>query len=278
MADRQRIRCHVITLEGRGRDNLASIRNVFPNTAVFPAIDARRFPDSVIKDLATPQTLNAIRAGRAATTDQIESRAAVGCFLSHRALWQECLETGEPIVVAEDDVLIRDPAALRALFDRIPRKAVFASLIHLPVPGFFFNDAGKNLNRFWKRVGRDFAGFQMYYITPAGAMAALRHSEVVSGHVDVLVAHVAMAEDRLLWVASRPAYNQHTLSQMLADNATSTLDHHVSLKKFLPESNFFFALVAAVLIGLGFLAARLIFSNRHVCDGRGNTGASTRPR
>jgi len=51
------------------------------------------------------------------------TRGMVGCFLSHRACWQRCVDDGKgPILVFEDDVILADnfTASLTAALDKLP--------------------------------------------------------------------------------------------------------------------------------------------------------------
>lgn len=46
------------------------------------------------------------------------TRGEVGCFASHYVLWQECIASGRPLLIMEDDFLV-DPDA-RGVIDRLP--------------------------------------------------------------------------------------------------------------------------------------------------------------
>lgn len=104
--------------------------------------DARRTPRAVVINLERHQTrLNAVRAelktaglkfermpavdGRQLSAEELHANVTaigrhlltpgmIGCFLSHRRCWRECVESGGPLIVFEDDALLA-PDFLRRL-------------------------------------------------------------------------------------------------------------------------------------------------------------------
>lgn len=62
----------------------------------FDAINGRTVSDEVLNDINIfAEDLNDYTPG------------AKGCALSHRALWKECIETNQPMIIAEDDTVFR---------------------------------------------------------------------------------------------------------------------------------------------------------------------------
>lgn len=53
---------------------------------------------------------------------QTYTTGALGCALSHRELWQQAVESGSPLTIAEDDAVFRGDflASSRALLQRLP--------------------------------------------------------------------------------------------------------------------------------------------------------------
>ena len=62
----------------------------------FDAIDGKNIPEEVLTDINI-------------FADDLKNYTpgAKGCALSHRALWKECVETNQPMVIAEDDTVFR---------------------------------------------------------------------------------------------------------------------------------------------------------------------------
>lgn len=99
----------------------------------------------------------------------------IGCWASHYLLWQRCLESGQPLVVLEDDISI-DP--------RLP--GMLADLRHLPDDvGYFRLHAADRPSEPWLRFGDSvlhrywrspLCAFG-YYLSPAAAERFLRHAD-----------------------------------------------------------------------------------------------------
>ena len=47
------------------------------------------------------------------------TKGEVGCFLSHWAIWKQCVEKNEPILVLEDDAIITDKFSYDELYQLI---------------------------------------------------------------------------------------------------------------------------------------------------------------
>ena len=107
------------------------------------------------------------------------SGGELGCFASHFLLWQRCVELNEPIVVMEDDIIIRDsfPEALKVALENISK---------LPYLRF----SGIHLKRRpYKKIGslgsfdlidhiKGPAGTQSYMISPQAAKVFIQHADV----------------------------------------------------------------------------------------------------
>ncbi|HET8598665.1 MAG TPA: glycosyltransferase family 25 protein [Castellaniella sp.] len=103
----------------------------------------------------------------------------LGCFASHYLLWQECAASGQPMVVVEDDAILRDnfPEAL-AQAPVLARSWPLVWLYEYDRPGLDprveVGRAGPfTLMRKLKRHSCSVA----YLLNPDGAAALLRHSE-----------------------------------------------------------------------------------------------------
>lgn len=105
------MQCHVINLQRR-QDRLQSFRAANPRLAFerFDAVDGAAYSREA-----------AIRDGLI-TADNDYTVATIGCAMSHVSLWRQCVASGRPVCIMEDDVLVRDDfaAAATALLAGLP--------------------------------------------------------------------------------------------------------------------------------------------------------------
>ncbi len=140
----------------------------------FPAVHGARQPDHPLFSHYDPAARERVKGrGNPLKPSQL------GCFASHYLLWQECVESGAPLIVVEDDAILRSNFGdFLALAPEIARR--------WPLVWLHGNDKGgrdpsvavdragpfvlhKKLKGHFRTVA--------YLITPAGAEALLRHCE-----------------------------------------------------------------------------------------------------
>lgn len=285
---RDQVECLVIALDGseQGDKSVAALGKWFPKTRLFQAVDAREFSDEDVKTLVTPDCFNAITSGKSVVKHIPTSKGAVGCALSHRAVWEHCVDTGMPVLVAEEDVdfLVGESAErVLSLFRNIPDDAVFASLVHHPYPSWFHEAdmKGKTVDENWVKLGSDFSGTQLYYLTPYAATALLKNHEPINMHVDVYIAHVGLMDDAK-WLASSPSTNPYSMVQAASDSLNeSTVGHHVNFAKLLPENqNVYIGFGVFVLLLLLALAvlSYIVINQRRSKERPGSTSPGRRRR
>lgn len=100
------------------------------------------------------------------------SPGQLGCFASHYRIWQECVESQEPVLVIEDDALI-DPERFNVFVDAIPNLPGDVECLRL-----FRNKAkaGKDIHPrhlagelYVKKFLKGHMSTTGYYLTPSGA-------------------------------------------------------------------------------------------------------------
>ena len=189
---------YVICLEKKRKDrcdlNFKSIRSLFPLAEWTNAVDG----STVRLDQDPRLSVHArhhVKEGIDLDASHIATKGSIGCYLSHVNLWKRIAASNRPAVVVEDDMYVNERMAktLKAIGNRIPRKADFVGLIHLPWP-FSQAKRTKYNDHFYRIDTRYFAGLQMYYLSPRGAKALLRYAFPVMSHPDVLVSYVASTE------------------------------------------------------------------------------------
>lgn len=210
-----------------------NLHDVFPHnlTGVFPAVDASLL--SLKDDRISPFARFHIEKTLDSDFMHTSKLSAVGCSLSHIALWEKSIELNEPIIVIEDDVRL-NTNFMHTAIDTIPRDADFASIVYLPFADRSCCDRG------WcsiqPRIG--FGGTQMYYVTPRGASILLEQALPVVSQIDVYIGYVANTRDDFKAVFYEKEY--FTKFTFFREYHASTIGHNIEIKKFLPENNWFY--------------------------------------
>jgi len=238
MVNTENIQTFVICLGKKAAErcdvNMKSIIRVFPKAKETVAVDA-----SNIK-LSSPQISYYARYH---IENNIESdfmhlgkKGAVGCSLSHIRLWKKCVELNEPIIIIEDDVnLDKKGGRVQKALSQIPEDCDFASIMYIPI-----HTQSKKCTGQWCEIGVNFAGLQLYYITPRGASILLRDALPVVVHVDQYVAYVAdvLPEFKALYWGK----NIYSFFDFYTDHKNTTLhaENWVNIRKILPHNNTFY--------------------------------------
>jgi len=107
------------------------------------------------------------------------SGGELGCFASHFLLWQRCVELNEPIVVMEDDIIIRDsfPEAVKVASENISKLPYLRfSGIHLKRRPYKKIDRLGSFDLVDHIKGP--AGTQCYVLSPLAAKAFIQSADV----------------------------------------------------------------------------------------------------
>jgi glycosyl transferase family 25 len=133
-------------------------------------------------------------------TGRKASPGEIACFGSHAALWRKAVETGQPLIVLEDDVEILPtfPSAL-AEANRLIKTYGFLRLVP--------NGPSRRVRMTEMETAGQFSvmwytrypfGSMGYAISPEAAAAFLAHSSVVAGPPDLFI--------KRFWEHGRPLY------------------------------------------------------------------------
>tara|TARA_B110000858_G_scaffold184026_1_gene224884 strand:+ start:247 stop:1035 length:789 start_codon:yes stop_codon:yes gene_type:complete len=217
-----------------------NLHEVFPHnlTNVFPAVDASLL--SLKDDRISPFARYHIK--QSLDTDFIHTSklSAVGCSLSHIALWEQAVAFDMPIIVLEDDVQL-DKTFMQTAIDAIPADADFASIVYLP-----FADRSSCSEEWCNIQPRSgFGGTQMYYITPRGASILLEQALPIVSQIDVYIGYVANTRADFKAIFYEKEY--FTQYQFWSEYSASTIGHNIEIKKFLPENNWFYLAWVALI-------------------------------
>ena len=231
-------------------------KKIFPKLERMSAVDAKNL-DLETAEYINPISKEHIRNKVETAHDHITGMGQVGCYLSHVNMWKKCLEHNKPIIVVEDDVSKfneNQVLELTKAYQSIPENADFASLLYINT----LTTSGKDKKGDWGKIQpREFRGTQLYYITPKAASILLKYAFPISAQVDGYMSYILPYYDLNSYVWDRNFWN---LSQALP---SSTLEHALTFKKFLPESNLFYIVVIICVVIL--LVLSIIGFTRNPC-------------
>lgn len=233
-------------------EHFPNVQDVFPHnrTAKFPAVDAS------LLDISTDKRVSPFARYHISNSLDIDfmhtgKASAVGCSLSHIALWEKAVELNEPIIVLEDDVRM-DKDFMHTAISRIPAGVDHAAIVYLP-----FADRS-DCGTYWCKVHarQGFSGTQMYYITPRGASILLEQALPIVSQIDIYIGYVANTRKDFVSVF----YKQEFFStyEFWNEFSSSTIKHDIEIKKFMPESNWFYVLSTVLFISCIFGSIRSI--------------------
>lgn len=162
-----------------------------------PAVNGWKLTDSEIAALTRtpPGTID-----DAPTSHLTLTRPAIGCFLSHLAVWRWLIGSGLPrALILEDDAAPAahyDPTRFRDAVEAIPEEAGLVFLGRIIMGGLADRPDGTLLARLYY-----FNGTFAYLITPGACRTLIRNLFPLAAHIDHQISKVLIAERRTF-----PAY------------------------------------------------------------------------
>ncbi len=223
-------------------EHFPQVQHVFPNnlTSIFPAVDASLINISS-DNRVSPFARYHIEHDLDTDFMHTGKASAVGCSLSHIALWEKAVKLNQPIIVLEDDVRM-DKDFMQTAISRIPEDVDHAAIVYLP-----FADRSQ-CGEFWcnvqPRIG--FGGTQMYYISPRGASILLEQALPIVSQIDVYIGYVANTRNDFKSVFYKMEH--FTTYEFWTEFSSSTIGHNLEIKKFLPENNGFYVISTVLFI------------------------------
>ena len=135
---------------------------------------------------------------------QIPNREALGCLLSHAALWKKITNQQAPAFIFEEDIMVADSTS-------VEMHELFVDMKSSPYEILMLDPGHLNTEGAWNHVGETAAncsrqciwfGTRAYLLTVKGAEVLLKHLEPISVQVDAyinLIATFHPAEFRMYW-------------------------------------------------------------------------------
>ena len=159
-----------------------------------PAVEGARLPDSQIAALLGSPVNGIDEAPRSHLS---LTRPAIGCFLSHLAIWQWALTLNLPrVLVLEDDAAPAthySSARLGSVVASIPQETGLVFLGRMIMGGLADRPEGSDLARLYY-----FNGTFAYLITPGACRSLLRHLFPLRSHIDHQISKVLIEQRRVL--------------------------------------------------------------------------------
>jgi glycosyl transferase, family 25 len=128
---------------------------------------------------------------------RLPSAGEIGCFASHRAVWEYCIRINEPLIILEDDVRLLDnfPAAVTAVSEFIEGCGFIRLQSLRNEPRNLVANSGSFKLYYCKKYPLGAAG---YAISPAAARKLLASSTTLSAPADKYIKSV--------WEHDQPLY------------------------------------------------------------------------
>ena len=178
------------------------IAKKIPNLQRFPGVEGRSIDldtDTRVSTVCRYNIKNKTRRGH----EMIESIGAVGCALSHIALWEKLVKSDQQVfLIIEDDIVAsaEEWEKVRYLFAKYPQLAdsttwdiwsigmleCFEILDKRPIDQYKIEDV-------WKTCAQ-FVGLQAYFITRRGAAALLKDVFPIQLHIDWYITYYAQVK------------------------------------------------------------------------------------
>ena len=157
-----------------------------------PAVEGARLPDRQIAALLKSPADGIDEAPRSHLT---LTRPAIGCFLSHLAIWRWVLVRNLPrVLVLEDDAAPaahHSAAGFRRIMASIPKEIGLVFLGRMIMGGLADRPEGSTLARIYY-----FNGTFAYLITPVACQSLLQHLLPLHSHIDHQISEILIEQRR----------------------------------------------------------------------------------
>lgn len=235
--------CHVICMKRPTAEKMRMWKGCFNDVKPFDAVVGNSIP---LTDLHPITKMHIQSKYGQESFFSVPSMGAVGCYMSHVALWKLCVELDQAIAVMEEDVELgsKETLAIHACLKQVPPDASFLSLMYQS-----YEDA-EPYDATWDRMrGPYHGGTQLYVMFPKGAKLLLKNALPCLTQVDAWIGITCFHHPKEMraYVLRQRLY---TRIMMFKDNLNSSIQTHFAVKKFLPVNNAFYVSAVLVLLGL----------------------------
>jgi len=205
MIDITNIKSYVINLENYKERYIVSLEklNKFNiNPERFNAIDINKLDNNYIKKVTYPSVQYTIKNGRY-SHNNIGSKGAIGCYLSHVQLWQILLESNNDMfLIFEDDVKINKSIEEINNFINLINNTYSWDLILLGYNFFNLNNTDYKLTSIKH-------GTHAYIINKAGAKKLLNNAFPIVDQIDSYISFMGIERDVNIYLPKTPLFIQN---------------------------------------------------------------------
>lgn len=174
-----------------------NLNKIFPdNFNRFSAVDKNSLTKDYIRSILDPRTYYYMELNnhKRLVNEDINSLGHIGCFLSHRKLWEMLINDNNTdyYIIFEDDVVIKDD--FKRLLDELLSKYQF-DFVSLGYTSRRNNDEKFNEDLYYIR--NPFFGTQAYIVNKKAALSFYLNSEKLTTHVDAYLGYMGLYDNQL---------------------------------------------------------------------------------
>ena len=203
------------------------------------AVDGRKLSDEEKNRVLTLRARGEIEFGRE-LHQGLPSWGAIGCTLSHKKAWEECIEKNAPMLILEDDAIFMGsvPSFVERLHECLRCMQEWDLCMLQGVSGKSLNENLNLIDAPWPS-GKAFWGMHAYIVTPKAAQLLQKYVLPINEQTDYYIQSIAH------FYGLRIAGPTKTMARQLI-HKSSIQDS--CLKCSVPSSSHIYTLLAAAIL------------------------------
>jgi glycosyl transferase family 25 len=203
------------------------------------AIDGRKLSDDEKSRVVTLRARGEIEFGRE-LHQGLPSWGAIGCTLSHKKAWEECIEKNTPMLILEDDAIFMGSVAtwIERFLECLKCMQEWDICMLQGVRGKSLNENMNQIDAPWPS-GKAFMGTHAYIVTPKAAQLLQKYVLPINEQTDFYIQSIAHFHGLRIAGPTRKMARQLIHRSSIQNSC---------LKCSVPSSSHIYALLAAAVI------------------------------